>query len=433
MAVKTTELPQGARGMNHRMDVWIGYAAAAVGSATLVSREAMTEVSLGDLEEILRKEGRTQSAFPRVEAFAERFRDLSFSLRSIDFFLRSIVAVVMYEQIVGLQPEPKVIDFSLWLAALLGYLAFQDILLRQIATAGAERLTLWLVPTWRIIDWLLYIPMWPLVFARDLFDRQFNGADDEEKGEDAEEEIKAALSLGSATGQIDEEQREMVESVFELGNSTVERLMTPRTDMIAIAADSDVAQAHEIARSSGHSRLPIFKETRDNIVGILYVKDALGADPAEQVINLMRAPTLVPETKNAFELLQEFRRDRIHLAVVLDEYGGTAGLISIEDIIEEVFGDIADEYDQDEEEEIHDHNETMMEVDARMRVDEINEAFDAALPESDRYESIGGLLTAEFGHIPAVDETIDTAGLRVAVLEATDRRVVKVRLEKLPR
>jgi CBS domain containing-hemolysin-like protein len=410
------------------MDVWIGYAAAAVGSATLISREAMSEVSLSDIEEILRKEGRTQQVLPRIEAFAERFRDLAFSLRCIDFFLRAVVAVVMHEQLVG--HDPTVTANLSWLGALLAYLFVQDIVFRQLATAYAERLTLWLMPSWILIDWALYIPLRPLVFARELFDRQFRGNDDEDQTEDAEDEIMAALSLGSATGQIDEEQREMVESVFDLGNSTVDRLMTPRTDMIAIDADSDVASALEIAQSSGHSRLPVFVETRDNIVGILYVKDILGNEKEEKVDSLMRQPVLVPETKNAFELLQEFRRDRIHLAVVLDEYGGTAGLISIEDIIEEVFGDIADEYDQDEEEEILDHNDTMMEVDARMHVDEINEAFDAALPESDRYESIGGLLTAELGRIPNQGEIVEHASLKITVLEATDRRAVKVRLEK---
>ena len=221
------------------MDVLIGYVAA-VGSATLISREAMSEVSLSDIEEILRKEGRTQQVLPRIEDFAERFRDLAFSLRCIDFFLRAVVAVVMYEQLAG--PEATTTAILAWLGALLTYLFIQDIVLRQLATAYAERFHP-LVDAKLACHRLGFVfATAPLVFTRELFGRT-RGSDDEDQTEDAEDEIMAALSLGSATGQIDEEQREMVESVFELGNSTVDRLMTPRTDMVAIDADSDVATA----------------------------------------------------------------------------------------------------------------------------------------------------------------------------------------------
>jgi len=411
--------------------LWILAAAFLVSAFTALSREAMAEFSFSDMEELLRKRGRTKRDLPRVERFVERLRDCRYIFRIVDYVSRAVAAVGIWWLCDGL--GESWLQWPVFFGGLALLILMLDVLLRPLAGANAELLALWLLGPWTGLYLLLWLPALPFHAGRRWVEHLLRGGEQETPSEQAEDEIMAAVSLSEAIGQIDEQERDMIESVLGLNTITVERLMTPRTDMKAVELGEGVEGVLKMAQESGHSRLPVYEGNRDNIVGICYVKDLLGLDSgkAPELQDMLREPSLVPMSKKVGELLKEFRRNRVHLAVVLDEYGGTSGLITIEDIIEEVFGDIEDEYDEFKDVEVHEHGDSVLDIDARLRVDEVNERFDVNLPESELYESVGGLLTSHYGRIPEVDFAWEGDGVRLSVLEATERRVVKIRLERL--
>jgi putative hemolysin len=213
----------------------------------------------------------------------------------------------------------------------------------------------------------------------------------------------------------------------------VGQIMTPRTDVIGIDVTSTYAETRELVLRSAHSRIPVFEETLDHPLGVLYAKDLLSVDdPANFFLHkLMRPIPFVPETKDLASLLKEFQSGRVHIAIVLDEYGGTAGLVTIEDILEELVGEIADEHDEPVRPSILRVDDHSAEVDARVRVEELNEALELALPEDESYDTIAGFVFSRLGKIPAVGESVTSDGVRISVLAATDRSLVRLRIQKL--
>ncbi len=249
-----------------------------------------------------------------------------------------------------------------------------------------------------------------------------------------EQEILDAVSEGERHGAVDEEEKEMIESVIELADTQVAEIMTPRTDIVALPKDADYAQVREVIRTKGYSRVPIYEETIDAIQGVLYAKDILmrEGDGPFQVAALMRPPMFIPETKPVRELLREFQLQKIHLAIVLDEYGGTAGLVTIEDILEELVGEIADEYEQSEPEELLRIDEQTVEMDARMNIHDVNHELELDLPEDQDYDTIGGFVFAQLGRIPKPGEHFMFQKVRFEVLKADPRRVLRLRLHIIP-
>lgn len=291
--------------------------------------------------------------------------------------------------------------------------------------------------------WLMTLPLHPLawvflktshILARGLGHRTTLSA--EERLEEREEEVIDALGDGELDGVVAEEQREMIEGIFDLKDSDVADVFTPRTEMISIAADISITQAIEMSLEKGFSRLPVHEETRDNIIGIFYARDALQywTVPPQEVPNLrsiIRSPLFVPETKTVSELLREMRETQTHMAIVLDEYGGTAGLVTIEDVIEEIVGDIHDEYDAPEPtaEPIQELDNDTLVVEGGVHVSDVNEALDIdIIPENDDFETMGGFVLDALGHIPKPGETFSRDGLSIEVLAADPRRVEQVRV-----
>ena len=229
----------------------------------------------------------------------------------------------------------------------------------------------------------------------------------------------------------------MIESIIAFRNVEVVSAMTPRTEMIAIPADLPVAEAVQVALERGHSRIPVYTDNLDNIVGLLYIKDLLNfwskkeAASDQRVGELVREPFFVPENKDLGELLQEFRKTKVHMAIVVDEYGGTAGVITIEDILEEIVGDIADEYDPEEDIRVRVLADDLVEVDARVHVDDLNQELQLDLPEDDDYETVGGFLFAVLGHVPKAGEVCQVDGYEFQVVEADLRRINRVRIKRL--
>jgi hemolysin (HlyC) family protein len=247
-----------------------------------------------------------------------------------------------------------------------------------------------------------------------------------------EEEIQELMDASEEEGIINEEENEMIRAIFSLGNTVVREIMVPRTDMASVSADAPVREVLAAIIGCGHSRIPVFDGTIDNIVGIVYAKDLLkywGMDVAEiSLKKIVRQPFFIPETKNLEELLQEFKKRRVHIAIVIDEYGGTSGLITIEDLLEQIVGDIQDEYDL-EEEWLQPQADGSVLVDARLPIEELEEHFHLAV-EREKFDTVGGLIFYLLGRVPHSGEEVDCNGLRLTVLDADERRISKVRVAK---
>ncbi|MCX5648862.1 MAG: hemolysin family protein [Planctomycetota bacterium] len=257
-------------------------------------------------------------------------------------------------------------------------------------------------------------------------------------GSPIEEEIRSVVREGEREGALHEDQKDMIESVIRFRKADVTETMTPRTDIVSIDADATPDEARRLIVLSGHSRIPVTGGAIDTIVGILYAKDLLSDEAAGRttapvrVADVMRPPLFIPATKRLDELLAEFRRAKVHMAVVLDEYGGTAGLVTIEDLIEEIFGEIADEYEEPAPVPIRRLDPRTWEVEARAHIDELNDELSLNLPENEDYETIGGFVLSRLGYIPKAGEVLEHQGLRITVLEAEDRRITRLRIERAP-
>ncbi|HRK30662.1 MAG TPA: hemolysin family protein [Tepidisphaeraceae bacterium] len=262
------------------------------------------------------------------------------------------------------------------------------------------------------------------------------GDEQTEKHDEIEQEILSAVEEGEKEGVVDETEREMITSVIEFGDTTVSQIMTARTEIIALPIDSSLQSVKLALAESGHSRIPLYEATLDRIVGVLYARDLLkyvGA-PAERfdIRSVMRQPLYVPKTKILRDLLSDFRVQKIHIAIVLDEYGGTAGLLTIEDIMEELVGDISDEHEPLEQALFKRLTDQSADADARIYIDELNRQFGLNLPEDAGFDTLGGFITTTIGRIPPTGTVIEHAFVRYTILDAEPQKVNRVRIDLMP-
>lgn len=247
-----------------------------------------------------------------------------------------------------------------------------------------------------------------------------------------EEEIMTLVDAGHSGGTIEEEEKDMIYSVLQLDQTRVSEMMVPRIDIMAVSINDSLAKAWQIFVESGYSRIPVYGDNLDDIKGLLYAKDLLahwtnGYDPERPISSLMRRAYFVPESKRADELLKELQARKVHMAIVVDEYGGTAGLVTIENIIEEIIGDIQDEYDLNEEAEYEQTGPDEYMVDASMDLDDFNELLDVDLPTHDS-DTLAGHIYSVLGRVPIVGERIDDDDLTIEVLSVDGRRIRKLRV-----
>lgn len=254
-------------------------------------------------------------------------------------------------------------------------------------------------------------------------------------GEVTEEEILQMVDEGEEKGVIEETEKDMIQNILDFNDTTAEETMTHRTDIIAVADDASVLEAVSLAVENGCSRVPVYHEDIDSVVGICYVKDLLpyvGRDVPDfiKLTNLMRPAYFIPETKKCSQLFTEMTERKVQIAIVVDEYGGTAGLITLEDLVESIVGNIQDEYDH-EEEEIHRMSETEFTVDGTASIDEISDLTGVELPEGD-YDTIAGLVTERLGRIPKEGEhpQVQVDSLTITVLTVEDQRLARLLLVK---
>ena len=252
--------------------------------------------------------------------------------------------------------------------------------------------------------------------------------DEEEPGEVAH----AYLEAGEEQGLIERDERRLLQSIVDFGDTLVREVMTPRPDIVAIQADATLGELRALFREQEYSRLPVYQENLDNILGVVFVKDLIQladvVDDRQPMIPLIRPMTFVPETKRVPELLKEFQRKQVQIAIVVDEYGGTAGLVTIEDLLEEIVGEIRDEYDVETEPIVEEGNGSFV-FSAKVSFDEMRERLGVDV-EPEGFETVGGYVLTRLGRVPAVGETFELDGLSVEVLEAERRRIHKVRFRK---
>ena len=282
---------------------------------------------------------------------------------------------------------------------------------------------------------------WPVIHLSALLDllvRRLAGvveATPEEEHEEKQEEFLSGLERRKNEGVVDEEEQEMIENVLELSETTADEIMTPRTDVVAVELNSDLDAVLNAVIKAGHSRVPVYKENIDNIVGVVYAKDMLseiGKDKNKfKLKDKLRDAYFVPETKLLRILLHEFQNQKLHMAVVLDEYGGTAGIVTLEDILEELVGEITDEYEKVPAKQIKKINEQTIEIDARLYIDDLNDEFDIELPEEEDYDTVGGFVFSHLGYIPKALETFKYNNLKFTIAAAEARKVKRIKIEKL--
>jgi CBS domain containing-hemolysin-like protein len=309
-----------------------------------------------------------------------------------------------------------------------------------VVHVGAERFLYYSWPSWRFLSRLtLPLSAWAIVFDRSL--RWLTGRSAPQGDEESfEEEIRSIVTEGHREGLLEEEAREMIEGVMELGDVAVSHIMTPRTEMHMLQAQQPWDEVLEYVTSVGHTRLPVYDKSRDDIVGILYIKDLLpelakaAEDARRPLAEILRKPLFVPESKAVDDLLRLFQHSRTHIAIVLDEYGGVSGLVTIEDVLEEIVGEIEDEFDPEVEEDIRKVDADTCEALGRAHVDQINALMGFELPEDDSFDTIGGFVFDKFGRVPTAGESISwNDAVQVKVLESSRRRVGRVRLERVPK
>lgn len=369
--------------------------------------------------------GRRGAALNRVLEHPGRNGAVLQGLSALGLMLSAAGAVLL----VGLGAGIPRLLLTGFLAALLT-LALAIYLPRSRAEAHPERAAIALAPVVDLLVWTLGLPLHllarlcgyqPVAYSRPI----------------REDELRTLLDVDAESGEtvIEEDEIEMMAGIMELGDTTVREIMVPRIDIIAVPLSATIEEALDTVIAAGHSRIPVYEDTIDNVVGLLYAKDLLeilrdqAQDRRTAIANYLRPPHVVPESMPVKALLAGFRAAKVHLAVVVDEYGGTAGLVTIEDLLEQIVGDIQDEYD------VEDPDVELLTVDAGifsggMDVDDLNRILDIQLP-SDEAETVGGLVLSCLGRLPQIGELARFPQAEIEVLSLEGRRIQRVRVSRL--
>ena len=374
--------------------VWLGALLAAVTILSTTANAAVRHFSRVTLAERLQKRGREELLNLLTKYRAELLSSTSF-LR-----MGSILGLVfLISHWFGVRPmaSPVLEYTAVFVTAMIFIMIFGVAIPNAWARYSGEAFLAVMLPVLLATRYALY----PIIAFMHLFDglvRRLAGVPDElaegPGAEQIEKEILDVVSEGEKSGVVHEDDADMIESIMELRDRTAGEIMTPRIEIVALPETATLFEAKDLITRTGHSRIPVYGENIDDIKGVLYAKDLLNIDDSEPFdpTEVMRKVPFVPETKSVMDLLQELRAKKVHLAVVLDEYGGTAGLVTFEDIFEEIVGDIADEYETPEPSPIRRIDEHTLEVDARVRIDELNDELGIELPDDENYDTVGGFV-----------------------------------------
>lgn len=352
------------------------------------------------------------------------------------FFAAAVVAVVSAPPLadawrpwLGAASYPLAL-VAVVLGAALVMLILGEIVPETVGLQHSERLALSLARPLSIISVLAMPVVHLMVWVGNAIARLFGSELSSDLPFVTEEEIKVLVDAGEEEGVIQEEEKDMIYSIFELGDTLAREVMVPRIDVVALDVTTPMLDALDTIMEAGHSRIPVFDETIDNILGVLYAKDLLpylrNGRTDVPLKNILREAYFIPEMKKASDLLPDLQQRRVHMAVVVDEYGGMAGLVTIEDLLEEIVGEIQDEYDT-EEPFVQYVSEDEYVFDARVDLDDLNRLMAVSLP-TEESDTLGGFIYTELGKVPVVGDQVDFDNLELTVESVAGRRIRKVRV-----
>lgn len=426
----------------------VGLLALGIGAVFSALSQSLRTASRARLEELALIKN-VPAATARVERILSNLdgHAAAIALPRIICNLLVVVGFVMWVTVARGLPGPT------WIEGAIGVLisavmlwVFGFIVSNSVARHIAEPT----IYTWSRFLRISYALAGPLRFIPDVTDevvRRLSGRAERTTEDQIQEDLLSVVAEAEEDGTVDEAERDMIEAIVRFRERTVAQVMTPRTEIMAMELSNNLGAVTEVIRKIGFSRIPVYEGDLDHVVGIFYVKDLmkwLAGDGTPRsgkgfdLRSLLRKAHFVPESKSLRELLPELLSKRIHIAMVADEYGGTAGLVTIEDIVEEVFGDIHDEYELASEVRSDvklDEGSKSAEVEARAYIGDVNQELEplgVELPESEDYDTVAGFVTAQLGHIPSAGESFRHDGLIVTVLAAEPTRVTRVRVEKAP-
>lgn len=377
---------------------------------------------------------------PRSRVFLQQVLEnrprFGFALSAMIQILLVVVAVLVTSISQTLLPSPRLVLVGLLTGLILAGI-FRQLVPLLISTRNPEATLLFLLP--------IIKPFYPIMaFIADPFQSLFDRSrrkdhqvteegEEEEEDHDDSNDLQALIDVGEAEGILEEEEGELIHAVVEFGDTRVSEVMTPRPDIVAVPETATVREARDVMLNSKYSRLPVYRDQIDSVEGIIYVRDLLqcwaeGRED-ESIQPLIRSVYVIPETKPVAQLLEEMQKAHVQLAMVIDEYGGVCGLVTVEDILEEIVGEIEDEDIAGEDlQEIVEAHEGSYEVFASTEIGKIERLFDMEI-EADDFTTIAGLVINESGKVPAVGEVLNIRGLSVEILEADERRITRLRIK----
>jgi CBS domain containing-hemolysin-like protein len=313
------------------------------------------------------------------------------------------------------------------------FLVIIHLFAKSLGERYADALVLHVSGSMRLLVRLLHLPQRLLTFIANLLLRPFSSAASFRESVTTEENLMDILEDGAKTGLLDRTEHELIESIFQFTETSAREIMIPRTDIIGVDLRMSPSEILDLILEEGFTRMPVYEASLDHIIGVIYAKDVLSLIQHKNLIilqDIVRPAYIVPETKPISELLREFQLKRLHMAIVVDEFGGTEGIITMEDILEEIVGEIRDEYDE-EESPYELLSDGSILVEAMMNISDFNAFSPISIPESEDYDTIGGFVTKQFGRIPEAGDRISFEHTGIDVIEAEERRVIRVRLSRL--
>jgi len=394
----------------------------------LTAWESFYELTPG---RIRRLEADNKDLVKKLEFWSEHRNEFYGVFRYLTLLILAAISILLF--VIIKETNTSFSDYKTGgyvLLSLLGLLIACSLIIRLVLKKMDVFFLRITLPIIRILSLTVFFPM--LLLIKITTASTSNDSDKEKTS--AEDEIMSLVEHdGNDLGEsLEEDEKRMIRGVFDLDDTLVREIMTPRVDMSALAIKASIEEAKRTIIKSGHSRIPLYGKNIDEIKGIIYAKDFLDTEKSFTTLSdFMHTPIFIPETKNVGDLLEEFQSNKIHVAIIIDEYGGTAGVVTLEDIIEEIVGEIHDEYDENEDE----NNDMKLlengsiQVEGRCLIDDINHEFDIDLPEDEDVDTIAGYVCGEFGKIPKENEeiTVDDIGT-FKILKADKRKVLLVEI-----
>ena len=408
-------------------------------ASLVLSLHTLSRIRIAPLLQEIERE----SVIERTKVILEDIQGHAAALAFIRLIFQLATALCMVYWAASMRGEstPTSISIAAGVAAALALLwVITTLVPMGVAQHAGEHIIIRFALPIRIIH-AVFVPVLPVWRFTNEVVRRLSGTDQSTKdlaitGSD----LRSIVGDNEVEDKLDEAERDMLEAVVEFRSTSVEQIMTPRTEINALEYTDDLDKVQSFINEHGHSRHPVYSENLDHIEGMLYAKDLLkwiinhGNNGKPFILSeILREPSFVPETKTVRELLAQLLADQVHIAIILDEYGGTSGLVTVEDIVEEIFGEIQDEYEDPEDavSVIIDQEASAAEIDARTDIDDANDELETLgieLPESDDYDTVGGFINTVLGRIPEQGEEFNHESLRFKILEAEPTRVVRLRV-----